>query len=208
MKKSRSPSLEKTTETRRKIVISALNEFIQLGFSAARISEISQNAGIAKGTVYSYFETKEKLFEGVIDYLIQETYHPLQSDELTDNETTYDFLLKSMLAMMENFESSGRSAIAHLILKESMHFPHIRNLYQEKIYSKNLDETVKLLHIAIQRKELSADIKPHDLAILIVAPIWMSLIHNLILQSPKTVQPMELFQENLKHIFISNAPNQ
>ena len=206
MKKTRSPSLKKTTETRRKIVLSALNEFIQLGFSAARISEISKNAGIAKGTIYSYFETKEKLFEGVIDYLIQETYHPLQSNELTENETTYDFLLKNMLAMMENFESSGRSDIAHLILKESMHFPNIRDLYQEKIYTNNLDETVKVLKIAIQRKELGAHVQPYHLAILIVAPIWMSLIHNQILHSPNMVQPMQLFQDNLRHIFITNAP--
>src|SRR5690554_820 len=173
MKKPRSPSIKKTAETRRKIVLSALNQFTQLGFSSTKISEIAQNAGIAKGTIYSYFDTKEKLFEGVIDYLIQETYHPLESNELTEEETVQDFLLRNMLSMMENFESSGRGKIARLILKESAHFPEIRNFYQEKIYSQNLKETEKLLQIALQRQELASEVMPLDLAVLVIAPIWM-----------------------------------
>lgn len=206
MKKPRSPSFEKTTATCRKIVLSALNEFTQLGFSVARISEIAKNAGIAKGTIYSYFETKEKLFEGVIDYLILETYHPLQSNELTENETVHDFLLKNMLDIMENFESSGRGDIARLILKESGNFPEICHLYQEKLYNQSIDEIIKLLHIAIQRKELAGYVQPHDLAVLILAPIWMSMIHNQILQSPRQVVPMQLFKDNLRHIFLANTP--
>lgn len=208
MKKPRSPSIEKTAETRRKIVLSALTEFTQLGFSNTRISEIAKNASIAKGTIYSYFETKEKLFEGVIDYLIQETYHPLESNELTEEETVHDFLLRNMLNMMESFESSGRGNIARLILKESAHFPEIRHFYQEKIYSQNLKETEKLLQIAVQRQELATAVQPLDLAILIIAPIWMSMIHNRILQSATPVQPVQLFTENLRYLFQANQPVQ
>ncbi len=185
-----------------------LTEFTQLGFSNTRISEIAKNASIAKGTIYSYFETKEKLFEGVIDYLIQETYHPLESNELTEEETVHDFLLRNMLNMMESFESSGRGNIARLILKESAHFPEIRHFYQEKIYSQNLKETEKLLQIAVQRQELATAVQPLDLAILIIAPIWMSMIHNRILQSATPVQPVQLFTENLRYLFQANQPVQ
>lgn len=201
MKKSRRPSIEKTTETRHKIVLSALHEFKQLGFSKARISEIAAQAGLGKGTIYSYFTTKELLFEAVIDYLIAETYQPLQSKELSSNQSVYDFLREKMLEIMVNFESSGRGDIVRLVLKESHHFPQIRKLYVQKIYQQNLQETERLLEIAVERKELLTDQPLHELAALVIAPIWMGMIHNEILMNDKMIEPATMFELNLSNIF-------
>lgn len=201
MKKSRRPSIEKTTETRHKIVLSALHEFKQLGFSKARISEIAAQAGLGKGTIYSYFTTKELLFEAVIDYLIAETYQPLQSKELSSNQSVYDFLREKMLEIMVNFESSGRGDIARLVLKESHYFPQIRKLYVQKIYQQNLQETERLLEIAVERKELLTDQPLHELAALVIAPIWMGMIHNEILMNDKMIEPATMFELNLSNIF-------
>ena len=199
--KKRSPSVEKTAETRKKIIIAALNEFNQLGYANSKIASIAVSAGIGKGTIYSYFETKEKLFEGVIDYLIEDTYHPIQSDELTPDITVADFILQQMLPAIDNLESAGRANIARLVLSEGKNFDHIRELYLQKIYQPGQAELQKLIQIAVQRKELPLKTDSEILALLILAPIWMGIVHNGIL-SPQNAQCIQsLFEINIRNIF-------
>jgi AcrR family transcriptional regulator len=199
--KKRSPSVEKTAETRKKIIVAALNEFNHLGYANSKIASIAVSAGLGKGTIYSYFETKEKLFEGVIDYLIQDTYHPIQSDELTADVKVADFILQQMMPAIDNIESAGRANIARLILSEGKNFEHIRELYLQKIYQPGQVELQKLIEIAVERKELPAESDPKVLTLLILAPIWMGIVHNGIL-SPAHAQCIQsLFEINIRNIF-------
>lgn len=199
--KKRSPSVEKTAETRKKIIVAALNEFNHLGYANSKIASIAVSAGLGKGTIYSYFETKEKLFEGVIDYLIQDTYHPIQSDELTADVKVADFILQQMMPAIDNIESAGRANIARLILSEGKNFEHIRELYLQKIYQPGQVELQKLIEIAVERKELPAQSDPKALTLLILAPIWMGIVHNGIL-SPAHAQCIQsLFEINIHNIF-------
>ena len=48
-------------ERRRAILESAIGEFAQHGFFNARISAIAAGAGVAEGTIYLYFESKDDL---------------------------------------------------------------------------------------------------------------------------------------------------
>ena len=199
--KKRSPSVEKTAETRKKIIVAALNEFNHLGYANSKIASIAVSAGLGKGTIYSYFETKEKLFEGVIDYLIQDTYHPIQSDELTADVKVADFILQQMMPAIDNIESAGRANIARLILSEGKNFEHRRELYLQKIYQPGQVELQKLIEIAVERKELPAQSDPKALTLLILAPIWMGIVHNGIL-SPAHAQCIQsLFEINIRNIF-------
>lgn len=201
--KKRSQSIEKTTETRRKIIVSALAEFNQLGFAKSKIASIAANAGLGKGTIYSYFETKESLFEGVVDYLIQETYHPIQSDELGEQQKVQDFILEQMLPGVDNIEEAGRADIARLMLREGKAFQDILDMYSQKIYQPGLQELTKLIDIAKVRQELSKDTDSVTLAALIIAPIWMGMIHNGLLMPAYQLDIRKMFCSNVKCIFQS-----
>ena len=48
------------------IVDAALALFAEKGFAATRLEEVAARAGIAKGTIYLYFDSKEALFEAVV----------------------------------------------------------------------------------------------------------------------------------------------
>ena len=52
----------KSEEKRDLILDAALRVFGQRGFSQTRLSDVAEDAGIAKGTVYLYFSSKEELF--------------------------------------------------------------------------------------------------------------------------------------------------
>lgn len=199
--KKRSQSIEKTTETRRKIILSALAQFNSFGFAKTKIADIANNAGLGKGTIYSYFETKEKLFEGVVDYLILETYHPIQFSEITNDETVQAFILEKMLAGMENIEQAGRADIARLVLSEGKCFNDILELYRKKIYEPGLNELAKLIGLAKTRGELQADTCEKTVSALIIAPIWLGIIHNGLLWPASPLDIKQMFETNVKTIF-------
>src|SRR5215470_18765707 len=48
------------------IVAAALQLFSNRGFAATRLEDVATVAGVSKGTVYLYFESKEQLFEAVV----------------------------------------------------------------------------------------------------------------------------------------------
>ena len=52
---------------RQQIMAGAKRCFLKLGFEAASMSDIAAEAGVSKGTLYVYFESKERLFSVIVD---------------------------------------------------------------------------------------------------------------------------------------------
>lgn len=52
---------------RRQILDGARRVFINMGFDAASMNDITREAGVSKGTIYVYFQNKEDLFEALIE---------------------------------------------------------------------------------------------------------------------------------------------
>ena len=48
------------------LVDAALSVFSRVGFAAAKMDDVAEEAGVSKGTVYLYFDSKEQLFEGMV----------------------------------------------------------------------------------------------------------------------------------------------
>jgi AcrR family transcriptional regulator len=49
-------------EKQEKVMRSAISEFLKHGFEKGNIGDIAKNAGVAKGSIYQYFENKRELF--------------------------------------------------------------------------------------------------------------------------------------------------
>ena len=65
----RKPAQTKTADARKELIFqAALEVFSQKGFYAASIDEIIAVAGIGKGTVYRYFNSKQTLFLELIEW--------------------------------------------------------------------------------------------------------------------------------------------
>jgi AcrR family transcriptional regulator len=52
---------------RRQIIEGARSVFLQQGFDAASMNDIARGAGVSKGTLYVYFDTKEQLFQAIVN---------------------------------------------------------------------------------------------------------------------------------------------
>jgi AcrR family transcriptional regulator len=59
-------SPETESAKRRQIVDGARTVFLAQGFDAASMGEIARVAGVSKGTLYVYFDSKERLFQEIV----------------------------------------------------------------------------------------------------------------------------------------------
>jgi AcrR family transcriptional regulator len=65
----RSPKTSRGRKTRQKLLDAAEAEFGSKGFHDGSISGITKRAGVALGTFYTYFESKEEIFHALVSYM-------------------------------------------------------------------------------------------------------------------------------------------
>lgn len=127
------------------ILEAALREFTDNGFADARLSAVARNAGVAKGTLYLYFDSKEKLFEGVV----RETLLPSGEEGIiSDNphHLSTEAFRRSMLASVADLQNSGRSGIALVVLTEGRQFPQLVEIYVNAVLEPVLAQIDRLAH--------------------------------------------------------------
>ena len=61
------PAAGQDPAKRQQIIDGARRVFIDMGFDAASMNDITREAGVSKGTIYVYFASKEELFEALIE---------------------------------------------------------------------------------------------------------------------------------------------
>lgn len=66
------PTTARGEATRQKILQAAEHEFGQQSFFRASVSDITHRAGIAQGTFYIYFETKQDVFRELVRHMGRE----------------------------------------------------------------------------------------------------------------------------------------
>jgi AcrR family transcriptional regulator len=70
--------------TRERILEAGTAEFAEFGIAGARVDRISANASINKSQIYSYFGSKDKLFDAVFDHRVDVDIAtiPLDADDI------------------------------------------------------------------------------------------------------------------------------
>src|SRR3954462_9930162 len=63
---AKAPRTPRGERTLRKILDAARDEFGERGFSDSSIVGITQRAGVALGTFYTYFDSKEAVFQALV----------------------------------------------------------------------------------------------------------------------------------------------
>jgi len=56
-----------TTRRREEIIVAASHIFAKNGFRATDLNQVAESLGVAKGTIYNYFESKTDLFLACVD---------------------------------------------------------------------------------------------------------------------------------------------
>ncbi len=91
-------------EKREKVIRACIEEFAEEGFDTASTNRIAQKAGIAKGSIFKYFGTKEKMFYTVVEYMLAE-YLPAVKERLP--RLPDDLLERYLLFIEETIDYLG-----------------------------------------------------------------------------------------------------
>jgi AcrR family transcriptional regulator len=71
--------VERSEDTRRRLLDAARRVFVQRGFHAATLEQVADAAGFTKGAVYSQFESKADLFFRLLEKRIEQRLHEIRS---------------------------------------------------------------------------------------------------------------------------------
>jgi AcrR family transcriptional regulator len=80
------PRSKRGERTRAALVAAARTVFEREGFLDARITDITKEAGVASGTFYTYFESKEEAFKAVVEEVQEDMLHPRLRERIGDED--------------------------------------------------------------------------------------------------------------------------
>jgi AcrR family transcriptional regulator len=109
----------KQENARARVLQAALAEFSEKGFHISTIDSIAERAGIAKGTVYRHFKTKEDLFNALKEETIAE-FVQLAREEVNANDDILAVLDRVITMYLEFFEKN--SALFKIVTQEQKDF--------------------------------------------------------------------------------------
>ncbi len=140
------------------IIEAALDLFIEAGFADTKLSEVAKRAGIAKGTVYRYFDTKEELFRAVVRQALAANLGAIEQMAAGYEGPLADLLPLMMGMAAQRLGNSRLPAILRLVVADSRAFPDLAAIWHDEVVSKFLGLLTGLIASAQDRGE----VKPGD----------------------------------------------
>jgi AcrR family transcriptional regulator len=202
-RRGRGPSPRKTAETQARICEAALHRFLADGFERARMLDVARDAGVAKGTLYLYFPTKEALFEGVLTQMLGGAVERFDLEPPRDDEPTIDFVLRAMMPLVTDGQAQMRQALFRLILTEGQRFPEVLDAYRRVALDPVLSAARRIGARARMRGEISSDALER-LPMLLLAPgLLVTSWNHLFPENP--IDPPDLFRSYLELLFGSSV---
>lgn len=118
-------------ERREAILAIAKRVFLDQGYSGASMSAISAELGGSKGTLWSYFPSKEELFAAVLDDATKE-YRGQLADVLKPGEDVRAAVLQFCRGFIAKISSPDGLRLHRLIASEVSRFPEIGDIFYRR----------------------------------------------------------------------------
>jgi TetR/AcrR family transcriptional regulator len=148
----------------------ALDLFVEKGFAATRAEEVAARAGVSKGTLFLYFQSKEELFKAVVR---ENVVKPVSEgvEEVANFKGSCGQLLKYlMLEWWRRYGSTKASGISKMIISEANNFPELAAFYQAEV----IMPAVSLLQGVLERGRSQGEFKnfnTEQTAMAVIAPM-------------------------------------
>ncbi len=164
---------------REAILDAALSVFAERGYEAARLDDVAERAGVAKGTLYLYFDDKEALFEEVIRGAVSPVVERLSALASIPDMPIGESLEALFTVFEKEVLGTKRKLLIRLISAEGPRFPRIAEFYYRNVVGRIMPLIGKMAQRAAERGELPSDALaryPQLIAApLLVAVIWDGL---------------------------------
>ena len=157
------------------IVQAALAVFAERGFAAAKLDEIAARAGVSKGAVYLYFETKEDVFRAVVEQAISPNMQAIAA-MIAAHPGPFSDLLRAVperiAAMIEAMPVGG---VVKMVIGEARNFPELARVWHDELVGQALGGLTDAIRAAQARGEVRSG-DPRTFALQVIAPLVVTII--------------------------------
>ena len=157
------------------LTAAALELFVEKGFAGTRLDDVAARAGVSKGTLYLYFDSKEALFKAVI----QEGIVPIleAGAGMVDSFTggSADLLRGVILEWWKRIGTTSLAGVPKLMISEAGNFPELAAYYNDTVIIRGRELLRRILQRGIARGEFRV-VDVETAIDVIFAPVLMMLV--------------------------------
>jgi AcrR family transcriptional regulator len=170
------------------ILSAALTVFTEQGFGAAKLEEVAKRAGIAKGTLYRYFDTKEDLFRAVVQHASAGNLHTLAEAAQTFKGSLREFIPVLLTQVASRMSERRLPALARLVIGESRAFPDLARIWHDNVLAHVLHLLTRLIAEAQARGEARPG-DPTAYAFSVIGPLVTALLFQEVFGGTRLAAP-------------------
>lgn len=172
------PARQRRKDARpQELLDAALDLFVEKGFAATRSEEVAARAGVSKGTLYLYYQSKEELLKAVILQTISREI--AEGMDIIDSYTgsSADLLMLLMTEWWSRVGEQKASGICKLMVAEARNFPDIARFYVDEVITPGRRLIAKVLQRGIDSGEFRS-IPVDDAVGALIAPMLYLMVHQ------------------------------
>lgn len=158
------------------LLAAALDCFAEKGFAATRMDDIARRAGVAKGTFYLYFPSKEAVFEALVRENILPRLAALEGADRAGGGSAAARLRAILAGLAPVIGNPRLVAIPKLVLAEAGNFPDMARFYRREVVERGLRLLTGLIRDGIAAGEFRPLPDPTVTARLFMAPVLMAAL--------------------------------
>ncbi|MFI4964287.1 MAG: TetR/AcrR family transcriptional regulator [Caulobacterales bacterium] len=157
------------------IVEAAMAVFAERGFAAARLDDIARRAGVSKGALYLYFETKQDLFRAVVAQAIAPNLQAVRAMIAAHPGPLADILRLVAERIGGLIETLPVGGVVKMVIGEAGNFPELARVWHDDLVAHILGALADAIAAAQARGEVRPG-DPRAYALEIIAPMLLGLI--------------------------------
>ena len=175
-------------KTKRKIFETSMKLFAQKGYDATSIEEITANVGVAKGTLYYHFSSKEEIFEFLIGEGVKLLKNSIEikTEKLSNSLDKIKAIVLIQIKVLVKYEDFMTIVLSEIWGNTS------RSLLCQKYIFEYIQEIEQIVKEGIQKGEI-VDTDPNVVASGIFGFTCSSFIYEK--RSNKDISVQKLYQE-------------
>jgi AcrR family transcriptional regulator len=169
---------QRRKETRpQELLDAALALFVEKGFAATRSDDVAQRAGVAKGTLYLYYPSKEDLLKAVVRNHLSNLI--AEGAELVEHfeGPTAELLRVLMDVWWQRVGNTPAAGITKVMMAEARNFPELAQFYSDEVIVPAHMMVRKALQRGIARGEVR-EVPLDAAASAIMAPMIFLALHR------------------------------
>lgn len=179
------------------ILNAALEVFVAKGFDGARMDDVAAAAGLSKGSIYLYFDSKVAMLKALIAREVEPIARRAEAVALAGTANPIATLQQLAAFVAERLLEPRTFAVPRLVISVAARFPEIADYYRKEVVDRGRGAIRSLIGAGIAQGTFRAvDL---DVAVrAIVGPILFVALYRHVLNGPRPSSINQVVERQLE----------